>query len=853
MSPYYEALPTNLKPVHYALSIFDIEIPTNTFKGTVVIDLEVAEPTDEIHLHYRDLTIDEVTVSSNNSSVVVESITENKQKEFFVVKLGQQLTSGGAVVAKINYRGVIQTNMAGFYRSDYTEGGESKVMLSTQFEATDARRAFPCLDEPLLKATFTVDVTAESKYTFLSNYPVALSTDVGNGLTKVEFETTAKMSTYLLAWVLGEFKYLESYTDDKYIDGKPLPVRIYAADVQDGVFASQVAPKFIDYFSRIFEIKYPFPKMDLAAIESFSHNAMENVGCCVFRPSALLFSEAESDPSYKKNVAYVVSHELAHQHFGDLVTMTWWDDLWLNEGFATFVGYLGVEHLFPEWDVFSTFVSDSMQKALDLDGLRNSHPIRVPVYDALDIDQLFDTISYLKGSSVISMLSQYLGAELFLKGVARYLKKHEYGNATSIDLWTSISEVSGKPIDKWMDSWITKIGFPIVDVKLDGNKLVLKQSRFLNGGDATAEENQSRWWIPLNIGNDDIKVDSFEEESLTIENFPLANSFFKLNKDTAGFYRVNYSDEILQKNILDHFDRLSTRDIVGLLADSSAIAIAGHNTTESFLNLVRNVVSKIGDDYVVWLELGKRLNNFANVFTSDKVTQFIRSIYEKKSAEFINVELKDDDDFLKVKLRSEILSQAGGFEIESVHQYAVKLFESGNVPPSLRLFVYKTIASSPKFTEDQFQTILNQVVAPSSLDSREIALTALGSVSNTAFAERLYDLLTKPDVIPIMDSHFLGEPLSRNKITKDSFLQFFLDNYDDKFYKSMSTNMVVLDRFIKLTLLNYRGEDKYRQIDEFFKARDIHGFERSLHQSLDNIKINTNWFVRDAASVEQYL
>ncbi|KAK6461119.1 arginine/alanine aminopeptidase [Scheffersomyces coipomensis] len=882
--PYYEALPTALSPYHYHLSISDIDIKDEKFKGKVEIDLKIVEDTDELHLNYRDLIIskENIKVELVNGETVtiidIESLQEFKQKEFFIVKFNQLLKSSpdSSLKVTLNYDGIVQTNMAGFYKSSYVENGEEKFMLSTQFEATDARRCFPCFDEPLLKSTFKVEIEIPDKsWIALGNTPVeSITKHSTTGNEIYTFELTPIMSTYLLAWAVGEFEYIESFTEDIYHDNKPLPCRIYTTKggdhLENAKLASEITPKIVDYFSKIFEIKYPLPKLDLIAVHSFSHNAMENWGLITYRSTALLYSETKSDPSYKQKVAYVVAHELAHQWFGNLVTMKWWDELWLNEGFATWVGYSAVDYLFPEWDIFSGFVSESLQQALTLDGLRNSHPIEVPVIDALDIDQVFDAISYLKGASTILMISNYLGKDLFLKGVALYLNTHKYDNATSHDLWNAIGQVSNKQIDQIMNEWIKKIGYPIIDVSTStSNDLVLKQSRFLNGGDVTPAENETKWWIPLSIASGkDVDtsniIDSFESETLIIDNFPLVSEFFKLNKDTTGVYRVNYSNEILEKNILPFYSELSVRDKVGLIADSTATSIAGNNSTVSLLKLIKSIKHQLGDDYSVWLELGKNLNKLLTVFTNDessplstKLTSFVRSVYETKAEQLISdFGSETKEDFLTVKLRSDILSHAGLLSIPKVEAFALELFEqwttTGEIDPSLRSFVFSTIAHSTKFNEDQFNLIFKEITNPTSLDSREVALNALGHINNKELSTKLIANFLKPEIIPIMDSHYLGIPLSKNSLTKESFLDFFLTNYD-QLYKLMSTNMVVLDRFIRFTLGNYNKTEIYNKIENFFKGKDIHGFERSLKLVLDDIKINQNWYNRDKDEIEKFL
>jgi aminopeptidase N len=279
---------------------------------------------------------------------------------------------------------------------------------------------------------------------------------------------------------------------------------------------------------------------------------------------AVLFDPKTSDVRYKNRVAYVVAHELAHQWFGNLVTMDWWDELWLNEGFATWVGWLATERFHPEWDVWSQFVSESMQLAFNRDAMRSSHPIEVPIENALDVDQVFDDISYNKGSSIIRMLAAHLGQEIFLKGVSNYLKAHTYGNATTKDLWSAVSDASGKDINALMEPWIRKIGFPVVSVSEESSEIRLKQSRYLSTGDVKPEDDTTSWWIPLGFRGK-ARVKEIAPISLTAREDTVKDidsSFYKLNTDNTGFYRVNYPPSRLAK-LGTQMDRLSVADKIG--------------------------------------------------------------------------------------------------------------------------------------------------------------------------------------------------------------------------------------------------------------------------------------------------
>lgn len=878
--PYYEALPTALVPSHYAVSIENIDSTANTFDGTVAITLGVNASTSELHLNYRDLSVNAERISAylegpdQSGSVAIESIEEFKSKEYFVIQFDRALPRNHTLKVEIRYSAIVQTNMAGFYRSDYLDEGIKKHMLSTQFEATDARRAFPCLDEPDRKATFDVSIEVQSHWTALANTPVELEKKGASGLTKWTFETTPIMSTYLLAWACGEFEYIESFTEKVLVKGKPIPVRIYTTKglIEDARLALDVAPKIVDYFSDIFGIDYPLPKLDLLAVHSFSHGAMENWGLITYRTTALLYSQEKSDPSYKQRVVYVIAHELAHQWFGNLVTMKWWDELWLNEGFATWVGWLAVDHLYPQWDVFTAFVSDALQLALDLDGLRSSHPIEVPVKDALDIDQVFDAISYLKGASTINMLAQYVGTEKFLSGVALYLSRNKYSNATSHDLFDAISSTSDRPIDEWMDSWIKSVGFPVISVDASGKKLALEQHRFLNGGDVLPDEDTMRWWVPLNVVTSDLaalnlSIDSFLEKSVTIEDCKIPRGVFKINGGCLGVYRVAYTPSTLESHILPYLQALLPRDKVGLIADAAATGVAGVASTVTFLQLVTSIVKGdiLGNDYSVWLELGKRLGSLANVFTDDTINtpQLIRNllsaVYRSKAAELIaDLESKGpvSDDFLFVKLRAEVLSRAGRLGIPVATEYAAKIFEAwcngAAIDPSLRFFVFATVASRPEFNLSQFDAIMREVENPTALDSREVALLALGCTVNVEIATKLLGFLIYPSIIPTMDTHFLAGRLAANAQIRDMFWDFFKENYG-ALYDLMATNMVTFDRFVKVTLRNYQSMIKYAEIEHFFADKDCHGFERSLLQALDTIKTNAAWCARDGVAVAKFL
>ncbi|ODQ81228.1 hypothetical protein BABINDRAFT_33484 [Babjeviella inositovora NRRL Y-12698] len=866
-----EVLPKNLKPSNYDIQIFDIDAVANTFSGRVAITMEILQNTSEVVLNVRDLEVAsakvQLTVTKTEQEIPVVEITSDKKQETVTLKLAEPLKAApsASLVVTLNYTGLIQTNMAGFYRSRYTNAeGQDAVMLSTQFEATDARRAFPCFDEPNLKATFDVAIVLRADWTVLSNMPELESRTLDSGkkgpgadqeLKLVRFETTPIVSTYLVAWAMGDFECIETTTAELY-NGKPLPVRVFTTKgiVEQGRFALEMTAKTLDFFSQKFEIPYALPKVDLIAVHEFSHGAMENWGLITFRSTAILYDPAKSDPKYQKNVAYVVAHELAHQWFGNLVTMNWWDELWLNEGFATYAGFMAVDNFYPDWKVFDAYVSESLQSALNLDALRGSHPIEVPVYSALDIDQVFDAISYLKGSSTIRMLATTIGVDTFFRGVAKYLNRHKYSNATTANLWAAVGEVSGVDVAQIMESWIQKIGFPVLSVsETEDHKLKITQDRFLLSGDVKPEENETKWWIPLNIASDDTDVvKALEAKELVIDK---PANFIKLNKDSVGVYRVSYTPELFS-NITANIETLNAKDKVGLIADAASCAKAGLSATSTLLKLAKALSGE--SEFVVWSELINRVGEITSTWyqqpepVQKALNKFARELYGPASAK-IGYEVAETDGFLTLQLRAKLMLAAGLAGVPEVVAFARKTFDSyargEKIHPSLRIAVFSTVLAADTVTAADFDLVLKEVLTPSSLDGREIALQSLGCTNTAVLGNKAVTLLSD---VPTMDAHYLSVSLAANTDARHLLWDYFAANYD-ALYKAMSTNMVVLDRFVKVSLGSFADIKEEEKIRAFFEGKDTNGFQRSLSQILNKISGNAIWVNKDAGDVEAWL
>ncbi|BDD59143.1 hypothetical protein MAP00_004376 [Monascus purpureus] len=869
-----DTLPDVVKPVHYDVSLFGLEFGGSWgYKGIVKIDTKITRPAKEITLNSKEIEVQdaEIFAKDGNNLAKASEITYDKTSERVTFIFPQEVTPAD-VVLYIKFTGTMNNSMAGFYRSKYKpvvepaadtpKEGEFHYMFSTQFESCDARRAFPCFDEPNLKASFDFEIEVPKGQVALSNMPVKSERDGSNpGLKVVSFETTPVMSTYLLAWAVGDFGYVEAMTERKY-NGKSIPVRVYTTrGLEDQArFALECAHRTVDYFSEVFEIEYPLPKADLLAVHEFTMGAMENWGLVTYRTTAVLFDEGKSDTRYKNRIAYVVAHELAHQWFGNLVTMDWWNELWLNEGFATWVGWLAVDHFYPEWNVWSQFVAEGVQQAFHLDSLRASHPIEVPVRNALEVDQIFDHISYLKGSSVIRMLSDHLGRETFLRGVASYLKTHAYGNATTNDLWSALSKASNQDVRSFMDPWIRKIGFPVVTVVEKPDQIEIRQNRFLSTGDAKPEEDETTWWIPLGLKSGpkmaDVESHALVSKATTVQGVG-QNSAYKINKNLSGFYRTSYPADRLAK-LGQSLDLLSTEDKIGLIGDAAALAVSGDSTTSALLALLEGFKGE--ENYLVWSQIASSVGHLRSVFSQNEpVTTGLKRFALKlvsPAVEKIGWEFNTGEDYLTAQLRKLLIAMAGNAGHESVIAEARRRFElwaTGQdetaVHTNLRSAIFSINISEGGRAE--FNSVKEEYFKTDSVDGKEICLVALGRTKDAGLVRDYLDFVFS-DRVAVQDVHNAAASLAANSKVRHLLWDYMKENWDSVVAR-LSANSVVTDRFVRLGLSKFADHAVEADIASFFQDKDTSGYDRGLVIVSDNIRTNARYKERDEKLVLEWL
>ena len=581
-------LPTAVVPTHYAI---DLELNPETLKvdGFEVIDIEVREPTARLVLNAEEIRIARATVDRQPRGA---TIAYDDDDETVTLTFPRPLEVGHhklriAFTAQIHRRG------PGLYYVDYRSEGVSKRLISSHMAPADARRLFPAWDEPSLKATFALTVTVPRAYTAVSNMPVAREEPAGPDAKKIFFMTTPKMSSYLVELTAGE---LERISGE--VDGVAINVFTTAGKGEQARFALQSTIDLLRYFNDYFGLKYPLPKLDMIAIPNGYVSAMEHWGAITFRENYLLFDPRKDAPSVRRGIFALIAHEIAHQWFGNLVTMTWWDNLWLNEGFATWMESKATEHFHPRWQTWLNNY-DEKQGTMRQDANGTAHPIHRPVRDKSEASEMFDDITYNKAGAIVRMLEGYLGTEVFRAGVRKYVTDHAYGSTTSADLWRALEAVSGKPVTAVATAFIEQSGVPLVIAEtrcIDGaQRIGLRQQRFElpNAGQAPGRLTGA-WQIPIAA---ELVNGQQQLEPVLLTQAPLeiaagrCGDAVKLNVGDTGYYLVQY-DDTLRLALTRSFAHLPPADRVNLLADTWTLVEAGRGSPTAYLELVE----QIGDD-----------------------------------------------------------------------------------------------------------------------------------------------------------------------------------------------------------------------------------------------------------------
>ncbi len=573
-------LPRNVIPNHYDLAI-SVNLEEGSFTGSERIDISVMDPSTQVTMNAAELTVETASITGTDGQTQAAQVSVDAENQRISLTTENSVPVGEAQI-HIKFAGVLSDRLHGFYRSTYRDtNGEEQIIATTQFEPTDARHAFPCWDEPDLKATYQLALEIPSNLTAISNTAIESETELSGGRTRVQFGRTMKMSTYLVAYVVGKLVATEPVT----VGNVPLRVVCVPGKEHLSQFALDVGAFSLDFFANYYGIPYPGDKVDLIAIPDFASGAMENLGAITFRETALLADPAVSARGDLERVADVVAHELAHMWFGDLVTMRWWNGIWLNEAFATFMEMLAVDAFKPAWNRWTSF-GLSRSAAMATDSLASTRPIEYPVRLPSEAEGMFDILTYEKGGAVLRMLEQYIDPKVFQQGVSQYLEEHAYDNTETTDLWDSIEAASGQPVRKMMDTWIFQGGYPLVTVEREGNQLRASQRRFRYLPESNGE---AHWDVPIMVRSGGTAGGTTQRALMTESSvsIPLDDPDAPLvvNPGGHGFYRVRYSRELLDR-LTSNIQSLDAIERFNLVADTWASTVAGLSPVADALALV---------------------------------------------------------------------------------------------------------------------------------------------------------------------------------------------------------------------------------------------------------------------------
>ncbi|KAL2493283.1 Aminopeptidase M1 [Abeliophyllum distichum] len=854
-------LPDFAVPKRYDLTL-KLDLSGSIFSGIVLVDVAITQATRFLVLNALELVIHQVSFTNSQSQKYVPlDIVVDNEAEIVVLVFDEVLNVGNGVL-EIRFSGVLNEHLKGFYRCTYMDGEEKKNMAATQFEAVDARMCFPCWDEPALKATFKITLdNIPSELTALSNMPVSKEKLDGH-LKTVYFEESIVMSTYLVAVVVGLYEYIEDITYDG------IKIRVYSpiGKSEKGKFALNIAMQTLDFFEKYFSMPYPLPKLDMVSVPEFSGGAMENYGLITCRETELIQDELYTAAANIQRLTIVVAHEVAHHWFGNLVTMEWWTHLWLNEGFATWVSYLVIDKLFPEWKIWNRFLQE-MKSGLHMDALEQSHPIEVEIHQARSVLEFFDAISYEKGSSVIRMLQDYLGDEIFQMSLGSYMKRYAFANAKTEDLWNVLTEVSGVDVNTTMEIWTKQKGYPVISVELKDHILEFEQNQFLSSG----LHSDSQWIVPMTLSlgsyNEQKKfLLQAKKEQLDIEEFSNSsdisssrhdqhnqenfdnNWWIKVNVHQAGFYRVKYDDNLMARlKKATEGNYLSAEDEFGILDDAFALCEACEMPFSSLLCLMDVYRKEL--DYIVLSRLIYACYSAVKI-VSDAIPDLMSELKQfcinllLLSAEKLGWDATSGESQSNALMREEVLMALASFGHPQTHEEARKRFhaflEGKNVsilPADTRKAAYTAILRNTSTDNrkglDCLLKIYREIGAPQEEARvlRCIASSADPIIVSEVLNWMLSDEVRRQDVVYILSGiSWEGRAIAWS---------WFKENWD-QILKIWGSEML-LTHFVVDIVTPFCSNEMADEIEEFFATHPVQSIAMNLKQSLELIRIKARW------------
>jgi len=826
------------QPTHYTLRI-SMERGQRHFSGSVTIKGAASQQTIQLHAHKLH---------------VLKAHIDGQEADFQhgdgdLLTLTASGLQPGEHALTLEFEGKITNPMHGLYPCYFKLDGQDMELLATQFESHHAREVFPCIDEPEAKATFDLTLESETGITTVSNTPIKEQREENDRLITT-FETTPVMSTYLLAWVAGPLDSQEATTKDGVL------VRTLAAKGKGNQLAHALnaAVAQLEFMNGYYGVPYPLPKCDLVALPDFSAGAMENWGCITFRESVMLVDEHTSTHT-KQFVEMVIAHELAHQWFGDLVTMRWWNDLWLNESFANWMEYFVPSKLHPEWELMTQYYDEETTFAIERDGLASVQKIQQEVHTPEEIAALFDpAIVYAKGGSLINMLHAHLGDEPFRKGLQLYFQRHKYGNTDASDLWKAWDETSGHDVMAFMEPWITQAGFPYVTVGAGDVTVNLHQRRFFSSPQEAADENTSIWPIPL-LANGQLSEDLFDTASASVEIKPSAKPLL-LNQGRTGYYLTLYDEAHTQKLVAEvRNGNLSVIDRLGLLSDSLSLSEAGLQPLTTSLKLLESYRDE--DSMPVWGVITSYIGTL-KIFAGDderqlaEVRTFVRGLAQTQFQR-LGWEPIAGESYFDELLRPLMIAHVSYAEDEEVVRKLRTMVDEATSPEDIWADIRATaFATAVKFGDNAvFEKLLGWYKSTTSAEQRTQLAAGLTSSRNPQLIQQALALLTTDDV-RMQDLFYWIRGLTASRFARDQTWQWMQDNW--QWIVDQFGNDLHYTDFPKYAAGSFSTAEQLASYKQFFEPMiNLPGIGRTIEQGIEDIEGRLQWLKRDSAAVAEYL
>jgi puromycin-sensitive aminopeptidase len=827
-------------PSHYDLTIA-VDLAGSSFSGAVAVTVAVGEPTAEIVLNACELDVPEAWVVSGAGRRIEAEISLDSEDERVRLTLPETLQPGPASV-HLRFGAPLNAKLVGFYKTTFTDpGGVERVAASTQFEATHARKAFPCWDEPEFKATFGVTLVAPEGELAISNARELSRTPLGDGTVAYRFADTMVMSTYLVAFVVGPFE----ATDPVDVGGTPLRVVYPRGQAHLTAFGLDAGAFGLAYFADYYGIPYPGDKCDLVAVPDFAFGAMENLGCITFREVLLLVDPATTTQPELQRVTDVIFHELAHMWFGDLVTMRWWNGLWLNEAFATFAEMKATDAYRPLWKRWVDF-GLSRTAAFETDATTKTRAIEYPVISPLDAEGMFDILTYEKGAAVLRMIEQYLGEDAFRAGVRRYLLAHAYGNTETGDLWDAIETETGQPVRAMADSWIFQGGFPLVSAEVSGTTLTLTQTPFTYLNAAS----EARWKVPVILtagtGAGTTTTHRVLLEGLRAEvRLDEPAEFVLINAGGHGFYRAGYGDQLRRALVARAQDHLEPIERYQLVDDTFAAVLAGHLGAPQFLELARGLADD--DDLSVWQRLAAALGTLSRIVSGEDLARFEALVRDLAgpALDIAGWEPAEGESDRRRELRATLFSLLGTVGADTKVQeraralHARALEQPDAVDPSLVAVTLGIVARGGG--EVDWQLFLDRSEhAPTPQEQRRY-LYALADFTEPTLLDRTLELC-RGGQFRSQDAPFVVARGLANRTNSVPTWRFVAQHWEE--LNRLFPSNTIVRMLGGLALFTDSG--LAREVDGFFAEHPLPQSEKTLAQLLEKMAVNVTLAERQA-------